>query len=150
VSDGAPSKTDSKKRKPRFLPGLSVKGGLICHPFDLEFGVRTSGLVAGRHLSAGHRNDRHITAYFAVAPSVFQAMIVRWRQCRPMAPIDEYTFVDFGAGMGRATMLAAEYHFRAVIGVELNPALARIGRKNEPGALAGRWTGDRSRAHGLP
>jgi SAM-dependent methyltransferase len=57
-------------------------------------------------------------------------MIVRWRRCRPVAPIDEYTFIDFGAGMGRATMLAAEYRFRAVIGIELNPTLARISRKN--------------------
>jgi SAM-dependent methyltransferase len=130
VSDGAPAKTDSKKRKPRFLPGLAVKDGLIRHPFDLEFGVRTSGLVAGRHLKAGHRHDRHITAYFAVAPSVFHELIIRWRRCRPVAPIDEYTFIDFGAGMGRATMLAAEYRFRAVIGIEINPALARIARKN--------------------
>jgi SAM-dependent methyltransferase len=130
VGDGRPTKIDSMRSKPRLLPGLSVKDGLIRHPFDLEFGVRTSGLVAGRHLSAGHKHDRHITAYFAVAPSVFRAMIVRWRRCRPVAPIDEYTFIDVGAGMGRATMLAAEYPFRAVYGVELNPALARIGRKN--------------------
>ncbi len=32
--------------------------------------------------------------------------------------------------MGRAMLLAAEFPFRAVIGVELNPTLARIGRKN--------------------
>ncbi len=130
MSDGRPTKTDLKKSNPRLLPGLSAKDGLIQHPFDLEFGVRTSGLVAGRHLSMGHRHDRHITAYFAVAPSVFRSMIVRWRRCRAVAPIDEYTFIDVGAGMGRATMLAAEYPFRAVRGVELNPTLVRIGRRN--------------------
>jgi SAM-dependent methyltransferase len=130
VSDRAPGRTAANKTKPRRLTGLAVKDGLIRHPFDLEFAVRTSGLVAGRHLNAGHRHDRHITAYFAVAPSVFRAMIVRWRRCRIVAPIDEYTFIDFGAGMGRATILAAEYRFRAVIGVELNPTLARIGRNN--------------------
>jgi hypothetical protein len=32
--------------------------------------------------------------------------------------------------MGRAILLAAEFPFRAVVGVELNPTLARIGRKN--------------------
>lgn len=127
---GTTGEPRQKKARPRRLPGLAVKDGLIRHPFDLEFGVRTSGLVAGRHLTAGHRNDRHITAYFGIAPSVFQAMIVRWRRCRPVAPIDEYTFVDLGAGMGRAVLLAAEYRFRAVIGVELHTTLARIGRKN--------------------
>ena len=93
------------------MPGLAEKDGLIRHPFDLEFGVRTSGLVAGRHLGSGHRNDRHVTAYYAVAPSVFQGMIVRWRRCRPLAPIDEYTFIDLGAGMGRAMLLAAAIPF---------------------------------------
>lgn len=118
------------KKMPRLLPGLAVKDGFMRHPFDLEFGVRTSGLVAGRNLKSGHRADQHNTAYFGVAPSVFQEMIVRWRRLKPVAPIDEFTFVDLGAGMGRALLLAGEFPFRAVVGVELNPTLARIGRRN--------------------
>jgi hypothetical protein len=138
VSVGTSGKLEAKKAAldRRRLPGLAEKDGLIHHPFDLEFGVRTSGLVAGRHLGSGRRNDRHVTAYYAVAPSVFQGIIVRWRQCRPLAPatpmtpIDAYTFVDLGAGMGRAMLLAADYPFRAVVGVELHPTLARIARRN--------------------
>jgi SAM-dependent methyltransferase len=103
---------------------------MVRHPFDLEFGVRTSGLVAGAHLTTGRRSDRHATAYYAIAPSVFRGMIVRWRRCRPLAPIDEYTFIDLGAGLGRAMLLAAEFPFRAVLGVEFNPTLARIGVRN--------------------
>lgn len=119
-----------EKESGRRLTGLTKKEGLIRHPFDLEFGVRTSGLVAGRHLGFGHRNDRHVTAYYAIAPSVFQGIIVEWRRQKPIAPIDQYTFIDLGAGMGRAMLLAAAYPFRAVIGVELHPTLARIARKN--------------------
>jgi SAM-dependent methyltransferase len=130
VSAGTSLKNRAGKAKPRLLPGLAVKDGLVRHPFDLEFGVRTSGLIAGRNLSAGHQHDRHITAYYAVAPSLFHAAIARWRRCRPPAPLDEYTFVDFGAGMGRAVLLAAEYRFRAVIGIELHATLARIARRN--------------------
>ncbi len=118
------------RKRARLLPGLAVKDGLMRHPFDLEFGVRTSGLVAGRNLKSGHRNDRHNTAYYGVSPSVLQGMVVRWRRTKPAAPIDEFTFVDLGAGMGRAVLLASELPFRAVVGVELNPALARIGRRN--------------------
>ena len=124
---GKPPKEEKKRR---LLPGLAVKDGFMRHPFDLEFGVRTSGLVAGRNLKSGHRADRHNTAYFGVAPSVFREMIVRWRRSKPFAPIDQFTFVDLGAGMGRALLLAAGLPFRAVVGVELNPTLARIGRKN--------------------
>lgn len=114
----------------RRLPGLSVSDGFIRHPFDEEFGVRTSGLIAGRHLRVGNRSDRHATAYYGVAPSVFDSMLERWRRCCPVAPLDAYTFLDLGAGMGRAMLLASEHAFRAVIGVEFHPTLARIARRN--------------------
>lgn len=121
---------EASKSRARLLPGLAVKDGFMRHPFDLEFGVRTSGLIAGRHLKSGNAADRHNTAYYGVAPSVFREMIARWRRLKPAAPIDEFTFVDLGSGMGRAMLLAAEFPFRSVIGVELNPTLVRIGRKN--------------------
>ena len=109
---------------------MAVKDGFTWHPFDLEFGVRTSGLIAGRNLKCGSRADRHNTAYFGVAPSVFHEMIALWRRSKPAGTIDQFTFVDIGAGMGRAVLLASEFPFRSVIGVELNPRLARIARKN--------------------
>lgn len=112
------------------LPGLTLSGGYMRHPFDVTNGVRTSGLVAGRHLKSGHRHDRHATAYYGVAPSVFAALVRRWRRTGPMAPVEETTFIDVGAGMGRAMLLAAEMPFRAVVGVELNPTLARMARRN--------------------
>lgn len=125
------SKTTARPAtRSRLLPGLKVSEGFLRHPFDLEYGVRTSGLIAGRDLRTGHRHDRHNTAYYGVAPSVFQSMIVRWRRSRPSAPIDAFTFIDLGSGMGRAVLLASELPFSAVIGVELNPTLARIARRN--------------------
>jgi SAM-dependent methyltransferase len=92
--------------------------------------VRTSGLVAGRHLKSGHPHDRHATAYYGIAPSVFQAMVRKWRKSRPQSPIEDFSFVDIGAGMGRAVLLAAQLPFREASGVELNPALVRIARRN--------------------
>jgi D-alanine-D-alanine ligase len=112
------------------LPGLRVKEGFLQHPFDKQYGVHTSGLVSGRHLGAGHPHDRHTTAYYGVAPSIFHQLIAKWKESSPSATIKAYTFIDFGAGMGRALLLAAQMHFREVIGVELNPVLARIAKKN--------------------
>jgi predicted RNA methylase len=100
------------------------------HPFDVAHGVRTSGLVAGRHLKSGHRHDRHATAYYGVAPSVFHALMARWRRTSPVAAVRDTAFVDIGAGMGRAVLLASELGFRSVLGVELNPTLLRIARSN--------------------
>lgn len=100
------------------------------HPFDEANGVRTSGLVAGSHLKSGHRHDRHATAYYGVSPSVFEVLVRRWRRTRPAAPVEETSFIDIGAGMGRAMLLASQMPFRRVLGVELNPTLARIARRN--------------------
>jgi SAM-dependent methyltransferase len=130
VKDAAQETANKRKRRPRLLPGLAVKDGFMRHPFDLQFGVRTSGLIAGRNLKSGNRDDRYNTAYYGIAPSVFKEMMARWRRSRPAGPIDAFTFVDLGAGMGRAMLLAAEFPFRAVVGVEMNPTLARIGRRN--------------------
>ena len=124
------ARTDGRGQNRRALPGLTVKEGFTLHPFDLEFGVRTSGLIAGRNLECGNRADRHNTAYYGVAPSVFHEMIARWRISKPLGAIDEFAFIDVGAGMGRAVLLASEFPFRSVTGLELNPKLARMARKN--------------------
>jgi len=114
----------------RFLPGLAVADGFTRHPFDVVNNVRTSGLIAGRHLKSGHHHDRHTTAYYGVAPSVFRALLKGWRGTKPVASIRDFTFIDIGAGMGRAVLLASEMPFHRVVGVELHPTLAGIARRN--------------------
>lgn len=100
------------------------------HPFDQMHGVDTSGLVPATHLATGHANDEHITAYYGVAPSILRALIGHWRESGPPHPIEDYTFIDVGAGKGRGLLVASEYSFRKVIGIELNPAMAAIARQN--------------------
>ena len=104
--------------------------GFTQHPFDLKWGVQTSGLIPGRFLKSGHTHDRQSTAYFGVAPSVFRALLRRWQRTKPAAAIEEFTFIDVGAGMGRAMLLAADHPFRRVVGIELNPILARVTEHN--------------------
>jgi hypothetical protein len=108
------------------------------HPFDQMHGVDTSGLVPAKHLLTGHANDEHVTAYYGVAPSILRALIGHWRECVPPHPIEDYIFIDVGAGKGRGLLVASEYSFRKVVGIELNPELASIARQNME-----RWT----RAH---
>jgi SAM-dependent methyltransferase len=100
------------------------------HPFDAEHGTDTDGLIPGANLASGHPSDRYIEGYAAVPPSRFRNILSRWQASAPPYAPGEYTFVDIGCGKGRAVLLAAEYGFREVIGVELNPSLAAIARAN--------------------
>ena len=100
------------------------------HPFDQMHGVDTSGLVPATHLVTGHANDEHITAYYGVAPSILRALITHWRASGPPHPIEDYTFIDVGAGKGRGLLVASEYSFRKVAGIELNPEMAATARQN--------------------
>ncbi|HEU4636971.1 MAG TPA: class I SAM-dependent methyltransferase [Edaphobacter sp.] len=117
--------------RPRDL--LKPASGPI-HPFDQVHGTDTSGLVPARDLVTGHPNDEHVTAYYAVAPSILRSLVEQWKETAPGHDIDDYTFLDMGAGKGRAALLASEFPFREVIGVELNPAMAAIASAN-----AARW-----------
>lgn len=123
----------------RSLPGLTVKDGFLRHPFDVQNHVQTSGLVHGRNLSTGHAHDKHSTAYYGIAPSVLIDLISWWRATTLVAPPQDYSFIDLGAGMGRGMLIAAQMPFREVIGVELHPDLAAIAQKNiRAWELAGR------------
>ena len=100
------------------------------HPFDQIHGVETSGLVPAANLITGHPNDVHVTAYYGVAPSILRTLIDLWRESPPPEPIYRYSFIDIGAGKGRAMLVASELPFHQVIGIELNPAMATIARQN--------------------
>jgi hypothetical protein len=100
------------------------------HPFDQIHGVETSGLIAAGNLITGHPNDSHVTAYYGVAPSILRTLIDLWRATNPPHPIEHYTFIDIGAGKGRAMLIASELPYHQVIGIELNPTLADTAQLN--------------------
>jgi hypothetical protein len=102
-----------------------VAGREVVHPFDLEFGTDTSGLITGEELVSGKWNDLWNTAYYGISPSGFnqmmQALDLDWPQ---------FTFVDLGSGKGRALLLASRYPFRRIVGVEIAPELSEVATAN--------------------
>ena len=81
------------------------------HAFDRRLGVNTRGYSDLR--------------YEPTPAEVFFEMIAR-------IPFDprEFVFVDLGSGKGKVLMLAAQYPFRRVVGVELWEDLHRIALEN--------------------
>jgi SAM-dependent methyltransferase len=123
-------KTAAKADGPKLVPPPSTGLEQPVHPFDLAYGTDTSGLIPSRDLLTGHPNDAHITAYYGVAPSILDALIELWQRQSPAFELDRYTFLDFGAGKGRAMLAAALHPFQRVVGIELNPMLADIAQAN--------------------
>jgi SAM-dependent methyltransferase len=124
------SKSTRSKVQPIRPRDLLKPTSIPIHPFDQINGTDTSGLVPAKDLVTGHPNDEHVTAYYAVAPSILRSLVARWTATGPSHHITDYTFLDIGAGKGRAVLLASELPFRQVIGVELNPDMAAIARSN--------------------
>jgi SAM-dependent methyltransferase len=126
-SNSKPALTLQPRKRPQDLLKLT---DTPIHPFDLAHNLDTSGLVPASNLTTGHPNDEYVTAYYGVAPSILRTLINLWRETIPPHPIHSYTFLDIGAGKGRAMLVASELPFHQVIGIELNPAMANIALRN--------------------
>lgn len=63
--------------------------------------------------------------YQATEPGLFHEMLAA-------LPIDfsEFIFIDLGSGKGRTLLMASDYPFRKIIGVELLPELNQVAQEN--------------------
>jgi SAM-dependent methyltransferase len=103
----------------------------IVHPFDTRHGVDTSGLILPEDVKSEHEHARHKNAYWGTAPSFFSGLMEQWQARLPNgASVRDYAVVDIGCGKGRVLMLASEFPFREVAGVELSAELAQIAERN--------------------
>jgi SAM-dependent methyltransferase len=104
-----------------------VSGRRAGQRFDAEHGVTTEALVFLGELDpdAIGPSLEFATHYEPTPVAQAEALL----NASPLAP-ERATFVDLGAGMGRVVMLAARRPFRAVIGVDISPALVEIAREN--------------------
>jgi SAM-dependent methyltransferase len=90
--------------------------------YDWEHRVdTTSANVSWRARFIGLLNS----SYQPIEAPLFQEML-------EAVPIDfgQFTFIDIGSGKGRPLLMASEYPFRRVIGVELLPELHEIAEEN--------------------
>jgi SAM-dependent methyltransferase len=97
--------------------------------YDWERRVNTTSANVGwRARLIGELNS----AYQPIEPELF-------REIMNSLAIDfsHFTFVDIGSGKGRALLLASEYAFQRVLGIELLPELNLIAQENI-GKFAGR------------
>jgi len=94
--------------------------------YDWDFRVNTtSGAVGWRERLLG----AFTSAYQPTEPAAFREMLETLQQTADFN-FAEFTFIDLGSGKGRTLLMASDYPFARIVGVELLPALSHIAREN--------------------
>ncbi len=94
--------------------------------YDWDYRVNTtSGAVGWRERLLG----TFTSLYQPTEPAAFREMIETLQQAAQIK-LAEFTFVDLGSGKGRTLLMASDYPFRRIVGVELLPALHHIAQQN--------------------
>jgi len=94
------------------------------HPFDRSLGSDTSGFVGPGELPSSPFDSQKKHGYAGSQPSILRTAL------SVLPSPDSYSFIDLGCGKGRPLLVASEFSFRALIGVELSPALVEAARTN--------------------
>ena len=94
--------------------------------FDARFGTDTGEVVFPWQLpSLGAARSAEIHAYEGTSASLVREILSR-------LPVqtDQFAFVDLGSGKGRALLVASEFPFAEIVGVELSHELHLIAQEN--------------------
>lgn len=96
-----------------------------CEAWDLVHGVDTCGEIPIIDLDFQSKNKIAGVEYQSHHPAVTRlsltALAIRH---------EDYTFIDVGCGKGRVLLLASEFPFRKIVGLEFAPSLAEIAKRN--------------------
>jgi len=97
--------------------------------FDKQYGVDTNGKFGGwtylSDLDIPSSNWIDGNDYAAIDPVRFEHVLAGFD-----IAFEDYTFVDFGSGKGRALLLASAFEFRRILGLEFSPELHSIAEEN--------------------
>jgi len=95
------------------------------HPFDKVYGVDTSNVISAKRIKSVHNLEvTSNVGYVGSQPSVI-------RRTLDIVPnLGGSVFIDIGCGKGRVCVVATEYSFSRIIGVEYGAALAAVAERN--------------------
>ena len=99
-------------------------GWLRTHPIDRLYGVDSSGIVPVEKLGVDPRVARHMSPYAGSQPSIVRRAIAT------LPDLEEHCFIDLGCGKGRPLVVASEFPFRRIVGVELAQDLVAVAHRN--------------------
>lgn len=109
-------------RKYVFDPKRDLASGI---EFDQRYNTSTGGKHNLHHFNISSPNQRYGRRYEASDPLTLARLLER-------LPIryEDFHFIDYGCGKGRVLLVASQFPFREVSGVDFAPELCNIARNN--------------------
>jgi SAM-dependent methyltransferase len=96
-----------------------------CRYYDWQHGVNTCGDAKLADLTLVGSNADHGVFYHPAHPKFLREVLNSLK-----IDFSTYTFIDLGSGKGRALLVASEYPFAEIIGVEFAAELHEIASRN--------------------
>lgn len=110
---------------PLLNPVLKLINDFRCKMWDVNHAVDTCGEVplASLDFQSPHKSKdlNYASHHPLVTKLALAALDIDHRN---------YTFIDFGCGKGRVLLLASEFPYRKIVGLEFAPQLARTAQQN--------------------
>jgi len=98
--------------------------------YDRRHQTDTAGLIPTRSLDIDDEYTRWQANLFLGSPARITRYMIEALTVDAGLDPGEFTFVDYGSGKGRSTLVAAEYGFREAVGVEISAELTAIAGRN--------------------
>jgi hypothetical protein len=99
--------------------------------YDWDFRVDTTSATVGwRDRLLGHFHSPYQPTEPALFREMLESLMASALPSSAKVDLHEFTFIDIGAGKGRALLMAAHYPFRRILGIELLPELHRVAKEN--------------------
>ncbi len=98
---------------------------LRAEEFDRKNNINTAGIIYQTDLEMKNKNQLHALQYrgsdFLFFNNALSLLKINF---------NDYTFIDFGSGKGKALFLASAYSFKKIIGIEFSEDLNAIAQEN--------------------
>ncbi len=100
-------------------------GNAVPDEFDVRHGIETSTRIHPTDLKIDSPNNIYSVGYWPTPTTIFEEALsslnIRY---------EDFTFIDFGSGKGRALFLASDHPFQKIIGIEFSPELHVMAQGN--------------------
>ncbi len=93
--------------------------------FDRTYGVETAAFSSLINLNIPYESWKHGGKYGCINEAELVEAIKKLD-----VPYEDVTFVDLGSGKGKALMVASEFPFQSIIGIEFSPELVETAKSN--------------------